>query len=58
MRGGGLLIGLPFITYIHLRGWILEREVRGHIHMTSALRGREGVGKFLTKEREVAWIWY
>ena len=24
--------------------------------MTSALRGREGVGQFLTKGREVAWI--
>ena len=25
----------------------------GHAHMTSALRGREGVGLFLTKEREL-----
>ena len=28
------------------------------IHMTSALRGGEGVGQFLTKGKEVAWIWY
>ena len=35
-----------------------ETWVRGHAHMTSALRGREGVGQFLTKGREVAWIWY
>ena len=27
---------------------------RGHVHMTSALRGREGVGQILTKGREVA----
>ena len=29
----------------------------GHAHVTSALRG-EGVSQFLTKGREVAWIWY
>ena len=28
---------------------------RGHVHMTSALRG---VSRFRTKGREVAWIWY
>ena len=26
--------------------------------MTSVERGSEGVGQFLTKGREVAWIWY
>ena len=31
--------------------------VRGHSQMTSVERGREGVGQFLTKGREVAWIW-
>ena len=32
--------------------------IRDDVHMTSALRGREGVDQFLTKEREVVWIWY
>ena len=31
---------------------------RGHSQMTSVERGREGVGLFLTRGREVAWIWY
>ena len=32
--------------------------IGGMHYMTSALRGREGVGQFLTEGREVAWIWY
>ena len=35
----------------------ISDDIRGHVHMTSALRGREGVAQFLTKGREVAWIW-
>ena len=37
---------------------LFRNLVRGNIHMTSALRGREGVGKFLTEGKEVVWIWY
>ena len=32
---------------------LFRNLVRGNIHMTSALRGREGVGKFLTKVRRL-----
>ena len=46
-----------------LAGWQIQwsRETsnltRGHSQMTSVDRGREGVGQFLTKGGEVAWIW-
>ena len=33
-------------------------NIRGHSQMTSVERGREGVSQILTKEDEVAWIWY
>ena len=33
-----------------------DAHPRGHAHMPSALRG-EGVSKFLTKGRDVVWIW-
>ena len=36
----------------------LHSKVRDDLHMTSALRGREGVGQILTEGREVACIWY
>ena len=38
--------------------FMLERNVRDDVHMTSALTRGEGVSQFLTKGREVAWIWY
>ena len=40
------------------RKYIAKRILRDDVQMTSALRGKEGVGQFLTKGREVAWIWY
>ena len=35
-----------------------EIHLRDDVHMTSALRGREGVSQILTRGREVAWNWY
>ena len=32
--------------------------LRGHSQVTSVERRREGVGQFLAKVREVAWLWY
>ena len=30
----------------------------GHVHVTYAQRGEEGVRQLLTRGREVAWIWH
>ena len=37
---------------------VMYPYLRGDAQMTSALGGGEGVSQFLTKGREVAWIWY
>ena len=55
---------------VHFSNFVRERKLPYHARrrrgspqggdaqMTSALGGGEGVSQFLTKGREVAWIWY
>ena len=57
----GLFMGASIVSLIEACFYVYKvrkHYLRGHVHMTSALRGREGITQFLTKEREVAWIWY